>query len=49
MHKFSLLFGVDFSINPKIITLIPYHFISVLLITNLNLTLAFLMTLLSAH
>ena len=34
--SFSSVFGVDTSINPKNITMIPYHFISALLNANFD-------------
>ena len=41
MHEvFPPYFGVDTSINPKNITVIPYHFISALLNANFNVSVA---------
>ena len=37
MHKLSLRFGVDTSINQRNITTIPYHFILTILKVNFDL------------
>ena len=46
IHKFSFIFGVDISINPKNISVIPYHFVSILLTVHIDFDITLLMKLL---